>query len=347
MNKQVGQDTLLGEQTTNRQAIANRQEIIALKEQILDVVTRQVRQLEQQGEIHFPPDYSPQNALRAAWLILQNTQDRNKQPVLKTCEPTSIMNALFDMVVQGLNPIKKQCYFIAYGNQLICQRSYMGTMALAKRVDPSIGEIVAEVVWEGDEFEYEIVNGQKRIVKHKQTFESVDSKKPKGAYCIILDKNGKVKKTEIMSFEQIKSAWKKSKMNPVDNNGDIKTGSTHYEFMEEMTKKTVINRACKPIINSSSDAYLYRAVQRQEMIEAEVEANSAVPKPEEMEVLDITQEPAETQSQISRKPESLPEGHAGYCYTMPQQEQAIEEMAGTDEMRATKTEANVVLEPEF
>jgi recombination protein RecT len=276
----------------------NKQELVAVKKNTVDVVTQNIKGLEQRGEIQFPPDYSPQNALRAAWLILQNTQDRNKRPVLQTCTQTSIINALFDMVIQGLNPVKKQCYFIAYGNQLTCQRSYHGTMSLAKRVDPSIGEIVAEVVWEGDEFEYEIVNGQKRVVKHKQTLESVDSKKLKGAYCIILDKNGNIKKTEIMSFEQIKTAWKKSKASPVDSNGNIKAGSTHYEFMEEMAKKTVINRACKSIINSSSDAYLRQSVQRQDMIEAEIDADAQLPAPEAMKVIDVTDaEPEQPEQQ--------------------------------------------------
>ena len=106
-------------------------------------------------------------------------------------------------------------------------------------------------------------------------------------------------------------------MSPVDNNGNIKTGSTHYEFMEEMAKKTVINRACKPIINSSSDAYLYQSVQRQEMIEAEVEANAQLPEPEEMEVIDVQVDAQEattgdTQQEMSDAPPALeqePERH--------------------------------------
>lgn len=45
-----------------------------------------------------------------------------------------------------------------------------------------------------------------------------------------------------------------SKMYPVDDKGNIKGGSTHDKFMAEMCIKTVINRICKPIINSSSDS---------------------------------------------------------------------------------------------
>jgi len=249
-------------------------QLMEVKKGTVDVVTTKIKELENRGEIQFPPDYSPQNALRSAWLILQETVDRNKQPVLQTCTRTSIMNSLFDMTVQGLNPAKKQVYFIAYGDQLICQRSYHGTKALAMRVDPDISDIVAEVVWEGDDFEYEIVRGQKRVVRHKQTLDSIDSKNPKGAYCVILDSRGEVKRTDVMSYEQIKQAWRKSQTKPVQDNGQLKAGSTHAEFLEDMIKKTIINRACKPIINSSSDAHLYESANRSEQVQAQAEAET-------------------------------------------------------------------------
>ena len=121
---------------------------IAIKEQTLNAVTNSLARMQNKGEIHFPADYSPQNALKQAWLILQDTQNKDRQPVLQTCTVASINKALMDMVIQGLNPKKSQGYFIAYGNQLTFQRSYFGSMALAKRVNPDIADIVAEVVFE-------------------------------------------------------------------------------------------------------------------------------------------------------------------------------------------------------
>lgn len=48
---------------------------------------------------------------------------------------------------------------------------------------------------------------------------------------------------------QIRAAW---------GQGATKGGSpAHKNFAEEMAKKTVIGRACKAIINSSDDAWLY------------------------------------------------------------------------------------------
>jgi len=245
------------------------QELMAVKEGTVDRVSEKIKSLEQRGEIQFPPNYSPQNALRSAWLILQETKDKDKKPVLKTCSQVSIMNSLFDMVVQGLNPAKKQCYFLAYGSQLTCQRSYFGTMAVAKMVDPTIGDIHAEVVWEGDEFEFEIVKGQKQIIQHKQTLKSIDSKKPAGAYCQILDHDGNVRCTEVMTWEQIKSAWKKSPQKPFTDKGNLREGTVHNEFMQEMIKRTVIGRACKPIINSSNDGNLRLAANRTEFVQTE------------------------------------------------------------------------------
>lgn len=245
-----------------------------IKKQTVDLVESRIKTLHSRGEIDFPATYSPANALKSAWLVLQNTQDRNKKPVLETCNKISIMNALFDMTVQGLNPAKKQVYFIAYGDKLAAQRSYHGTMAVAKMVDPTIAEINAQVIWEGDDFEFEINRGKKFVVRHKQTLNSIDSKKPAGGYCEIIDVRGEVKSTTIMTWDQIKSAWKKSQTNPVMDSGQIKAGSVHFEFMEEMVKKTVINRACKPIINSSSDATLLGAVTRSEQERAEYEADA-------------------------------------------------------------------------
>ncbi|MCG3082651.1 recombinase RecT, partial [Pseudomonas aeruginosa] len=52
-----------------------------------------------------------------------------------SCNDTSKPNALLDMVTQGLNPAKNQCYFIPYGNKMQLQRSYHGIVMKLKR-DP-------------------------------------------------------------------------------------------------------------------------------------------------------------------------------------------------------------------
>jgi recombination protein RecT len=125
-------------------------QLALVKKDVVDVVAAKVREFQERGEIHFPANYSPENAMKAAWLILQSTFDRNKRPALEICTKDSIANALLDMVIQGLNPAKKQGYFIVYGNQLVFLRSYFGTMAVTKRVTGA-KEINANVIYEGDE----------------------------------------------------------------------------------------------------------------------------------------------------------------------------------------------------
>ena len=201
--------------------------LVTLKKDIADTVAERVRKLQESRELHLPADYSAENALKSAWLILQNTYTKDKKPVLEACTRESIINSLFDMVVQGLNPAKKQGYFITYGNQLVFQRSYFGTMALAKRVDPTIQEIIAEIVYEGDTFKYRIIRGKKEITDHEQSLENI-GKPIKAAYCLIINIDDEIVKTEIMTMDEIKQAWKQSRMSPIDESGRIKANTTRF-----------------------------------------------------------------------------------------------------------------------
>ncbi len=230
------------------------------KNETVNAVMRRVGELQGQGRLVFPPNYSPENALMSAYLVLQNTKTKDDQPVLQACTRESIANSLLDMVVQGLNPVKKQCYFIAYGSQLICHRSYFGTIAVTKRVTGA-KDVYAEVVYEGDEFEFEIDRGNTVITKHTRRLENIDRRKVVAAYCTIIPAEGDPY-TQIMTMDQVREAWKKSQMRPIDDQGNVRPGSTHGQFTEEMAKKTVINRTCKLFINSSDDSSLDLVVQR-------------------------------------------------------------------------------------
>jgi len=219
-------------------------QLAIVKRNVINMVSDKIRGFQKNNELHLPATYSHENALKSAFLILQNTFDRNKKPVLEVCSQNSIANSLLDMVAQGLNPAKKQCYFIAYGKELACQRSYHGSMAVVKTLCGAI-DIFTQVVWGEDEFDYNIERGNKKISNHKQKIQNV-GKNPIAAYCVIVFEDGK-DYTDIMTMDQIEKAWSKSKMN------HRKDGSVHKDFEEEMIRKTVINRACKKYINSSSD----------------------------------------------------------------------------------------------
>jgi len=218
---------------------------VAKKETIALVASR-VREFTTNKELNLPANYSVENAMKSAWLMLQGMETRDKKPVLEACTKESIANSLLDMVVQGLNPAKKQVYFIPYGNQLSCQRSYFGAMAVTKAVSGA-KEIYAQVVYKKDDFEFEIFRGSRRVTKHIQKLENINPAEIVAAYCVIeIDDNPDHNITDIMSIDQIKKSWAKGKM----GNG------TQSDFSEEMAKRTVINRACKPIINMSNDNHL-------------------------------------------------------------------------------------------
>jgi recombination protein RecT len=260
-----------------------------MKKDVVDVVEGRIQDLIQKGELHLPEGYSAANAIKSAWLTLQSTVDRDKKPALQVCTRDSIANALLDMVVQGLNPAKNQCYFIVYGSQLVCMRSYFGAMHVAKMVDPTIGDIIAQVVYEGDEFRYSIERGKKVVTKHEQSLSNVQKDKIIGAYCMVLEKDGTIRNTEIMTWDEILQSWKQSQVKPVMEDGSLKAGTTHEKYPAQMALRTVVNRACKPIINSSSDEHLLQAVNRASDIEiaAEIAENA------NGEVLDVEAENVE------------------------------------------------------
>lgn len=258
-------------------------ELALTKKDVVDVVGKKVQEFVSCGELHLPPNYSVENAMKSAWLILQNTVDKDKRPVLQVCTKDSIANSLLDMAVQGLNPAKKQGYFIAYGKQLVFQRSYFGTMAVTKRV-AGAKDIFAEVVYKGDEFEYQIRNGNKVITKHVQRIENVDLNNIVAAYCtIVFDDERQF--ADIMTWQEIQKAWSKSKNNP------DREGSTHKEFAQEMARKTVINRACKRYLNSSDDgSLLMYHVNRADEIAAEAEVEAEIEENANQELIDIEYE---------------------------------------------------------
>lgn len=219
-------------------------------ENISEQVLSRIEQFQKDGSMILPKNYSVENHMKSAWLALQEVEDKEHHKALQICTKESIANSLLDMVLQGLSVSKKQGYFIVYGNKLIFQRSYFGTIALAKRAGGIVSEPVANVIYDGDDFQYEIdpKTAKVSIIKHSQKLENIDNSKIKGAYALVTLADGTTQVT-IMSMQQIRAAW---------GQGATKGNSpAHKNFAEEMAKKTVIGRACKAIINSSDDAWLY------------------------------------------------------------------------------------------
>lgn len=265
----------------------NNNSLAMLKKDTVDVVAERVKKFQENNELHFPANYSPENAMKSAWLKLQEVKAKSGNeyvPVLQHCTKDSIANSLLDMVVQGLNPAKNQGYFIAYGKSLSFQRSYFGTMAVTKRVTGA-KSIDAAVIYEGDDVDYEMKNGRIVNLVHKQKFGNIDKDKIIGAYATIVIDIDNVYH-ELMTIDELRKAWSKAQFWGKDQTVE-KKGSTHDEYKQEMAKKTVINRACKKFLNSSDDGSLVmNHINRADEIAEEAQVEEEIRENANGEILD-------------------------------------------------------------
>ena len=215
------------------------------KENALNNVMAKIETLKKDTGIVLPKNYSAANAINSAWLKLQEVKDKNGKPALEVCSKNSIIETLYNMVLQGLSSAKDQCYFVVYGTQLQLMKSYLGNIAATKRLK-GVVDVVANVIYQGDEFKYSIdpSNGRMKIIEHNQEFDNIDDDKIRGAYAIVILEN-QDNFVEMMTYKQILKAW---------SMGYGKNNKTHTDFAGEMCKKTVINRACKHFTKTSDDS---------------------------------------------------------------------------------------------
>lgn len=221
----------------------------AVKKDITVQVLDKINLFKNSGELTLPKDYSPENALKSAYLVLSEQKDKAGKSVLESCTKPSIANALFSMVTWGLSPMKSQVYFIPYGDKLQISKSYLGNIAIAKRT-AGVKEVNAVLVYKNDLFNIGVnpKTGIFEVFEHSTSLENINDAEIIGGYAVVIFNDGSVK-TEIMNIKQVETSW---------NQGYAKGGSpAHKNFRGEMVKKTIINRALKTVIGSSDDSALY------------------------------------------------------------------------------------------
>lgn len=241
------------------------------QKQITSPVAARIQEMQKEG-LMIAQNYSVSNALSSAYYALKNSSSGN---LLQQCTQDSVYNALLDMVTQGLSPAKTQCYFIPYGNVVKLTRSYFGTMKVVKQL-PEVKDIYAQIIFKGDDFEAENVDGRWKFVRHKSSWKNQDNP-IEGAYCVIEKTDGE-KILTIMTKKEIDKSWAQAKTKNVQNN-----------FPQEMAKRTVINRAAKQFFNTSDDNDLFiDAVNRTTANEYDNErqVKEAEPVRNEVETLD-------------------------------------------------------------
>ena len=256
--------------------MSNQNQLVHIQKDITDDVNNSLTRLQDEGLV-LPSNYNASNALKSAFFKLQEVKDKEGRPALEICSRESVANSLLDMVVQGLSPAKTQCYFIVYGKQLQLNRSYFGTQAVLKRLT-NVKDIWANVIFEGDVFDYEIDGGREKLIKHETKFENRD-KPIIGAYAVVKTIDD-IELLTIMTRKEIETSWSQAKTKAVQN-----------KFPQEMAKRTVINRAAKNFINTSDDSDL--------LVQA---INNSTENEYDNERVDVT--PDEVQKQIEENANS-------------------------------------------
>lgn len=214
-----------------------------MQEKTVNAVMKQVEELQQTGGLVLPKDYNVNNALKSAWIYIQTIETRTKQKAIDVCTKLSICNCLLEMVIRGQHP-KKHCYFIPCGNSLEYWERYTGKVLRAKR-DTKIQDVVAQIVYEGDKFVYTVdENGYYQLVSHETAIENINPDKIKAAYAVVIFKDGS-KHLEIMTIDQIRKSWQQGAARGASG--------AHQNFTDQMCKKTVIARACKIELDSTTD----------------------------------------------------------------------------------------------
>lgn len=251
--------------TTENQQSSQATAVKKFTEATVDSVLSRISSIQATGELVLPENYIPENAVRAAWLILQEVKDRSNRPALEVCTRESIANAFLDMVTAGLSVAKNQGYFVVYGDKLQFDQSYIGKITVAKRT-ANVKEVNAVTVYKDDIFEYEVDanSGRKKVIKHKQSLANIDMTKIVGAYAIVTYNDGSTD-TEIMTMGQIRSSW--------GMGGSKGSSPAHKNFPDQMAEKTVISRALKIEAGSSDDSAI---INQQSHNNAQSEVNTEI-----------------------------------------------------------------------
>lgn len=181
------------------------------------------------------------NAAVGMGIVLKTAKDKSGKPALEVCTPISIYNVVYEAAVKGLTAVRNQCYPIVYGNELTLQVSYFGYRAQLLSL-PQVVDCNALVIYEGDEFSYEIEDARIVNVKHKQNFQNMDASKIVGAYATIVYalRGQTFKNTTVMNKASLDAAKAKGAAN----------SGAYKDFGDMMARKTVFKRAAKDFLNS-------------------------------------------------------------------------------------------------
>lgn len=177
-----------------------------------------------------PKDFNRERFVQNALSVL------NDKPELKKINPAQLQLGLLKAAMLNLNYANKEFYLIPYGPSVQFQIDYRGMQKVAKAysVRP-IKDIHAEVVRDGDYFEYSIVDNRANITFKPKPFSNADIL---GCFCYIEYEDGSVEVTR-MSTEEVQDVR--------NNYSNAKNSKAWQKSFDQMMLKTVIRRALKTV----------------------------------------------------------------------------------------------------
>ena len=248
--------------------IRNGNQMVTLTEEMLiDNVNNFVKNLD------IPKTYDHIRATKSFGLALANVKG------IENVSLASVYQALNEYINKNYDISRNQCALIVYDGKLKLQRQYKGTKALAKQVDKTIVEIYSSAIYKGDVVNIKKIMGR-TIIDHQTKFENIKDSNVIGAYAtVVRNIDGKLEEdNEIMTIEQITQSWSMSK-----------TGmNVHKKFPSQMSRKTVLNKLCGDIVDSSPNKPTDYDVSYEED-EEEKELNSAIGDLQNDDVFDMNE----------------------------------------------------------
>lgn len=283
----------------------------------------------------------------------------SKTPALLKCKPETLYMAMLDAATLQLevDGVLGHAYIVPYKGTAQMQIGYKGYQELARR-SGKVRSIQAEVVYEGDIFEWEqgatpklvhkVVPPSKRVKETRERTNSdtgevtkYDVDKVKGFYAVVRYTGAKADNGSDFVFMWLEEVEAIRKRSPAGNNGPWVT-----DFVE-MGKKTAVRRLAK-ILPLSNDAA--RSIAREE------QADAGVIEPRDAEYEDITMpsapaaegepEPAKTTQESSTLDKVRAEHEAKKEAQRQPPKPAAQEPVRTIDVEPVRTAAPAAREPE-
>lgn len=190
---------------------------------------------------------------------------------LAECNRLSIYATFIELAVSGLTLNDQQAYIIPYGNQAQFQIGWRGRLEQISQLETIQQVGHPQVVYEDDEFDYELGGLNAKIIKHKPAVYG-DDEKPRIIFVYLVYKQFGEEKSIIMTREEchkIRDRFSKSYGYWKSKGGEKSNVETPFwvEFEAEAFKKTIVKRLYKNIPKSRHLQHLDDRIKDNEDVE--------------------------------------------------------------------------------